>query len=289
MANDAADLSHQTCLVTGANTGLGKATAQALAQRGAHVILTTRTLAKGQEVADALKSATGNENIEAHALELGNLAKVRQSAEALLARDLPLHVLINNAGIAGPRGLTDDGFELHFGVNHLGPFLFTTLLLERLKASAPARVVTVSSGSHYQAKKGIDFEAQRRPGASVGGFSEYAASKLANVLFTTELARRLEGTGVTTYAVHPGVVATDIWRTLPGPLAFIAKRFMRTPAQGAQTTLYCATDPSLATESGRYYDHCREKRPSKAAQNEALARELWHRSEALLAEALGPP
>lgn len=276
------DVRGKLCVVTGATAGIGRVTALELARRGAHVVLTARTRAKGQPVADAIRAETGNQRVEVHPLELDDLAKVRASAAALLERDRPLHVLINNAGLAGQRGRTADGFEMHFGVNHLGPFLFTALLRDRLVASAPARIVNVASKAHFDAKQGIDFEAQRRSTPSLTGLPEYAVSKLANVLFTRELARRLAGSGVTAYSLHPGVVATDVWRAIPAPVAWIMKRFMISPEQGAATTLYCATDPALAGTSGRYYDECRERTPSRVAQDDALAAELWKRSEQMV-------
>ncbi|MBX3027000.1 SDR family oxidoreductase [bacterium] len=273
------DIEGKVCVVTGATSGIGRVTALELARRGAHVVLTARSREKGEPVAEAIRAATGNARVEVHPLELGSLARVRESAAALLARDRPLHVLINNAGLAGQRGLTEDGFELQFGVNHLGPFLFTALLLDRLRASAPARVVTVASKAHVDAKQGIDFAAARRATSSLTGLPEYAVSKLANVLFSSELARRLEGTGVTTYALHPGVVATDVWRRIPAPVAWVMKRFMISSEEGAATTLHCATAPALAAESGRYYDDCQERAPSRVARDAHLARELWARSE----------
>lgn len=275
------DIRDKLCVVTGATTGIGRVTALELARRGAHVLLTARTRAKGEPVAAAIRAATGNQRVEVHPLELDDLAQVRASAAELLARDRPVHVLINNAGLAGGRGRTADGFEQHFGVNHLGPFLFTALLRDRLVASAPARIVNVASKAHFDAKQGIDFEALRRS-PSLTGLSEYAVSKLANVLFTRELARRLAGTGVTAYALHPGVVATDVWRRIPAPVAWIMKRFMISPEAGAATTLYCATDAALAARSGGYYDECRERTPSRVAQDDALAAELWRRSEQMV-------
>ena len=272
----------KVCVVTGATAGIGYVTALELARRGAHVVLTARTLAKGQPVAEAIRAATGNRRVDVHPLELDELAKVRASAAALLERGLPLHVLINNAGLAGQRGRTADGFEMHFGVNHLGPFLFTALLRDRLVASAPARIVNVASKAHFDAKQGIDFEAQRRSTPSLTGLPEYAVSKLANVLFTRELARRLAGSGVTAYSLHPGVVATDVWRAIPAPVAWIMQRFVISPEQGAATTLHCATAPALAGTSGRYYDDCRERTPSRIAQDDALAAELWRRSEGMV-------
>jgi NAD(P)-dependent dehydrogenase (short-subunit alcohol dehydrogenase family) len=203
---------------------------------------------------------------------------VRTCAERFLALGEPLHVLINNGGLAGQRGRTGGGFELAFGVNHVGHFALTMALLDRLAASAPARVVTVSSDSHYQAP-GIDFEAVRRRTASVTGMREYAVSKLANVLFTQELARRLAGRGVTSYALHPGTVASDIWRRVPWPVRPLLTRRMITTEEGARTSLYCATAAELAQVSGRYYSECRE-RPASAAATGELAGALWRRSEA---------
>ena len=194
------------------------------------------------------------------ALDLADLASVRAAAAAFLALDEPLHVLINNAGVAGRRGLTRDGFELIFGVNHLGHFAFTAALLDSL-ISSRARIVNVASDAHYQAT-GIDFDRLHRPARSVAAMREYAVSKLCNVLFTEELARRLAGTGVTAYALHPGVVASDIWRRVPWPVRPLVTRRMLTIDQGAQTSLYCATAPELAQVSGRYYEQCAEREPS---------------------------
>ena len=187
-------------------------------------------------------------------------------------------MLLNNAGVAGHRGLTRDGFELTFGVNHLGHFALTTALLDRLAASAPARVVTVSSDSHYQAT-GIDFDAVRRRTAHLTGVPEYAVSKLANVLFSQELARRTAGRGVTTYALHPGMVASAIWRRVPWPVRPLLTRRMATPEQGASTPVYCATSPDVAGVTGRFYIDRAEADPSRVATPE-LARALWERSEA---------
>jgi retinol dehydrogenase 12 len=186
-------------------------------------------------------------------------------------------VLINNAGVAGRRGLTKDGFELMFGVNHLGHFAFTAALLDCLTSSG-ARIVNVASDAHYAAK-GVNFDQLRRPARGITGMPEYAVSKLCNVLYTQELARRLAGTGVTSYSLHPGVVASDIWRRVPWPVRPLVTRRMLTVDQGAQTSLYCATSPELAMVSGRYYDNCAEREPSPVATAE-LARQLWEHSEA---------
>jgi NAD(P)-dependent dehydrogenase (short-subunit alcohol dehydrogenase family) len=281
MSPDSGELSGRTFLVTGANTGIGRATAAGLASRGGRVYLACRSEQKGRAAVAAIVAATGNEAVSFLPLDLGDLASVRGCAEQFLARDEPLHVLINNGGVAGQRGITRDGFELAFGVNHLGHFALTTALLDRLAASAPARVVTVSSDSHYQAT-GIDFEAVRRPTATVAGIREYAVSKLANVLFSQELARRAEGRGITTYALHPGVVASDIWRRVPWPARPLIKLRMISPEDGARTSLYCATAPEVAQVSGRFYEKCREREASAVATPE-LAGTLWQRSEEWIA------
>jgi retinol dehydrogenase 12 len=272
------DLIGQTFLVTGGNTGIGRATAVDLARRGARVHLACRSRDKGEAAVAALAEQAGSDRIGYLPLDLADLASVRRCAADFLARDEPLHGLINNAGVAGHRGLTRDGFELQFGVNHLGHFALTTALLDRLAASAPARVVTVSSDAHYQAT-GIDYDAVRRRTAHLAAMPEYAVSKLANVLFSQELARRADGRGITTYALHPGVVASDIWRRVPWPVRPIITRKMLTTEQGATTTLYCATPPAVAQATGRFYLHCREAEPNPVATPE-LARELWEHSEA---------
>jgi retinol dehydrogenase 12 len=271
------DLAGRTFLVTGANTGIGLATATALAGRGATVFAASRSAEKGQAAVARMIAESGNEDITFMPLNLADLASVKASAKAFLELDRPLHVLVNNAGIAGQRGLTGDGFELMFGVNHLGHFALTVALLDRLKASGDARVVNVSSDAHFQAK-GLDFEAVRRRTRAFTGMPEYAVSKLANVLFSQELARRTAGQGVTSYALHPGVVASDIWRRVPWPARGILTRRMLTVEQGAQTSLLCATAAELAADTGKYYENGQAKEPSKVATPE-LAGELWSRSE----------
>ena len=271
------DLQGKVFIVTGANTGIGRAAAQEMAGCGAHLFLACRSEARTAPVVEEIRRATGNEKVEFLPLDLADLASVRAAAATFLSRQLPLHGLVNNAGLGGQRGLTRDGFELTFGTNHLGPFLFTLLLLGRLEKSSPSRIVNVSSSAHHRAK-GIDWESLRKPASSKGGIHEYSVSKLANVLFTRELARRIEGTGVTAYALHPGVAATDLWRELPWGLRHLAKLFMISPEQGARTTLHCATSPETATESGLYWDDGKVRHPSRIAQDPALAAELWRRS-----------
>src|SRR5712691_7779742 len=278
MSAASGELAGRTFMVTGGNTGIGRATAAGLARRGGRVYVACRSQQKGRRAVADIAAATGSDAVAFLPLDLADLASVRRCAEEFLALGEPLHVLINNGGVAGQRGITRDGFELAFGVNHVGHFALTTALLDRLAASAPARVVTVASDSHYQAK-GIDFDAVRRPTASRTGLREYAVSKLGNVLFSQELARRTEGRGITAYALHPGVVASDIWRRVPWPVRSLMKLRMLSTEQGAATSLYCATAPELAGVTGRFYDNCRERAASAVATPE-LARALWERSEA---------
>jgi NAD(P)-dependent dehydrogenase (short-subunit alcohol dehydrogenase family) len=272
-------LENLVALVTGASAGIGRVTAIELARRGARVFLAARSEAKTRPVVEEIARATPNAKPEFLSLDLGDFSSIRRCAEDFLRRDLPLGLLVNNAGVAGLRGITASGFELAFGTNHVGHFLFTDLLLERVKKSAPARVITVSSRAHYRAP-GIDFEAVRRPTRSISGLHEYEVSKLANVLFSAELARRLSGSGVTTYALHPGVVASEIWRRVPPPFQWMIKLFMISNEEGAKTTLHCAISAEAGAETGLYYDKCQVKRASALARDVQFAGELWRRSEA---------
>jgi retinol dehydrogenase-12 len=263
-----------TFLITGGNTGIGLSTAIALARDGGRVHIACRSAAAGEAAVERIKAASGSADVRLLMLDLASLSSVRACAAEFLALDEPLHVLVNNAGVGGQRGLSADGFELHFAVNHLGHFALTQLLLDRLAASGPgARVVNVSSEAHYNAR-GIDFAAVRRRTATFAGAREYAVSKLCNVLFTQELARRLDGTVTTSYALHPGVVASDIWRRVPRLARPFITRRMLTTEQGAVTSVYCATSPAGAGDSGLFYDKCAVRPPSAAATPE-LAELLW--------------
>ena len=277
-------LQGRIALVTGANTGIGRVTARELARRGAHVFLACRSAERTQAVLDEIRGLTGHTSAEWLPLDLADFDSVRACAQAFLARDLPLHLLVNNAGLAGARGLTRNGFEMAFGVNHMGHFLLTQLLLERLKASAPARIVTVASRAHKRTS-GVDWAALTQPTRSATGVREYAVSKLANLWFSAELSRRLEGSGVSTYALHPGVVDTEVWRAVPWPLRPLLKlRGLLSPEQGAQTSLYCAVD-APQQESGLYYADSRIETPSPLGRDNSLAVELWQRSEAWVQQA----
>ncbi len=268
-------------MVTGANTGIGRATALGLAELGATVVLACRSPDKADAARDWLLASTGNERIEVLHLDLGDMNQIRSAATTLLSNDQPLHLLVNNAGIAGQRGQTADGFELAFGTNHLGHFLFTTLVLHRLEESAPARVVNVSSGNHFQPKD-LDLDRVREPTRTFVGLREYNTSKLCNVLFTSELARRFDPQVLAAFSSNPGPVASDIWRRMPGPVAsiFQAVRRMKSTDEGAKSTLRAATDPTLVEQSGAYIDDdCRVIPTSPVATPERAAR-LWELSEA---------
>lgn len=274
---DLPDLSGRTLVVTGANTGIGRATTDELARHGARVVLACRSADKTRAVIDEIRASTGNERLEHLPLDLADLPSVQQAAATLLERGDPIEVLVANAGLAGQRGQTAQGFELAFGTNHLGHFLFITSVLDLLRAAAPARVVVVSSDSHYAAK-GLPEEALLRPTKTITGMREYERSKLANVLFTQEMARRVPAEEVAFHALHPGVIASDIWRRVPWPVRPLMTSRMRSTEEGAATSLWCATSDELVGQSGGYYADCAPKEPSAVATAE-LAAWLWERSE----------
>jgi NAD(P)-dependent dehydrogenase (short-subunit alcohol dehydrogenase family) len=273
-------LEGRTVLITGANSGIGRQTAVELARRGARVHVACRSEERAREVLDDIVAARGPDSANFIPLDLASLESVRRCAETFKKQGEPLHVLVNNAGVAGQRGETADGFELAFGVNHLGHFLLTSLLLDELRQSAPSRVVTIASDANFQTT-GVDFEALRGPTKTITGMHEYSVSKLCNVVFTQELARRLAKagvSGVTSYALHPGVIASNIWRRIPWPVRPLAMLFMRSPEAGARTPVFCASEPGLASSTGEYYDECKVRAPSPRATPE-LGAELWERSD----------
>jgi NAD(P)-dependent dehydrogenase (short-subunit alcohol dehydrogenase family) len=271
-------------IVTGSNTGLGRATALELARRGSSVILASRSKERTAPALNEIAGEVGGDRVEFLQLDLASLASVKSATETFLSSGRPLHVLVNNAGLAGRRGMTAEGFELTFGVNYLGHYLLTRLLLDRMVASAPARIVHVASSVHHRVGRiNWDRLRQRR---LLPATSEYAVSKLANLLFNSELAKRLAGTRVTTYAAHPGLAATDIYRVVPTPFRTLMTRNMPTPEDAARTQVWCATAPELSEESGSYYANVEQKEPSPAARDAELAAELWSRSEEWAAEFL---
>lgn len=274
------NLSGKTAVVTGANAGIGKVTALELARAGARVILACRSEAKARTAMTEIADAVPGAQLELVRLDLASFESVRGAAAEIAALAPKLDILVNNAGLAGQKGLTADGFELTFGTNHLGPYLFTRLLLPNIEAAAPARIVNVASRAHYRTGP-LDFGKVRKETATPTGFPEYCASKLANVLFTRHLAKLLEDRGVRevdVYAVHPGVVASEIWREIPAPFRGVMKLFMITSEEGALTSLHCATSASAKGKTGLYWDKSKPKQPSADALDDAAAADLWRRS-----------
>lgn len=274
----------KTVLVTGGTTGIGRATASGLAALGARVGITGRDPGRTKAAAAEIAADTGSPQVDAFAADLSCLAQVRELAAAVLAAYPRLDVLINNAGtFANTRHVTADGYERVFAVNHLAPFLLTNLLLDRLKASAPARIVTVASNGHSMGKFNFDdLQSERRYSARLS----YAQSKLANVAFTYELARRLEGTGVTATTLHPGLVKTTIGSEDPSKLLnfaiFLASPTAKTPTEGAATSIYLASAPEAEGVTGLYFVNCKPKASSKVSHDTAAAARLWQVSSDLV-------
>jgi NAD(P)-dependent dehydrogenase (short-subunit alcohol dehydrogenase family) len=285
------DLRGRVVVITGATSGIGRATAVALARMGATLALVARDRARADATVAEIAAATGNRDVAVFLADLGAQADIRRVAGELLERYPQIHVLVNNAGVMNLRRRTTvDGVEETFAVNHLGYFLLTLLLLDRLKASAPARIVNVASDAH-KFVRGMSWD-------DLGHEKTYAAmrvyghSKLANILFTQELARRLEGTGVTANAAHPGAVATRLGHQNAWWAALLAKAlglFFRTPERGAETSIRLASAPELAGVTGRYFANGREARTSTPARDQEAARRLWDVSERMVGLASEPP
>lgn len=277
----------KTVLITGGNSGIGRETAVALASQGGSITITSRDPEKGKRAVEYIREKSGSE-VALLALDLASFASIRQAAADFLAAHDQLHVLVNNAGlILSQRSATQEGFETTFGVNHLGHFLLTQLLLDRIIASAPARIVNVSSDAHRFARKGLDFD-DLQSTHGYGGMQVYGRSKLANIYFTRELARRLEGTGVTVNAIHPGGVATGFAQEgdvkgVFSALFKIARPFLRSPAKGAETVIYAASAPELDGVTGKYFKDSRQGEVTKLAQDDQAAGKLWALSEQLVA------
>ncbi|KAM6075941.1 retinol dehydrogenase 13-like [Chlamydotis macqueenii] len=285
------DLTGKTVIVTGANSGIGKCVALDLARRNARTILACRSRERGQAAVEEIRAATGNPAVLLRLLDTGSLASVRAFAQAVLREEKRLDVLVNNAGVTGlPFAVTPEGLEQTFATNYLGPFLLTNLLLDLLKASAPARVVNVSSFRHSAGTADVRYLSGRERVASLA--AAYSSTKLMNVLFTAELARRLRGTGVTANALSPGVVSTGIMRHFGWAvraLFALARPFMKSAEQGAASTIYCAVAEEVAGITGKYFDsECVLALPSAAARDAGLARKLWEESERLAGLADGP-
>ena len=276
------DLSGRTVLVTGGSSGIGLAASERLAALGADLVLVARDPARLESAAAAVRSHSRSGTVSTLPCDLSSQAAVRALSAQVRERYPHLHVLVNNAGGVGrTRALTEDGIERTFAVNHLAPYLLTRLLLDRLKESAPARVITVSSEAHRHADLDLDDLGLAR-GYSI--MKAYGRSKLANVLFTRELARRLAGTGVTANCLHPGTVATQIWSGAPTfvkPLLAVAKLFMLSAEEGALTLVHLASSPEVERLTGAYLEKERETEPAPRARDEALAQRLWEVSARL--------
>jgi len=274
------DLAGRVCVVTGASGGIGKAAAAGLARRGATVALVVRSRARGEAAREEIVRAAAGADVRLVLADLSRQADVRRAADEVTAAFGTVHVLLNNAGVyTRRREETVDGVEMQWAVNHLAPFLLTRLLLPALTASAPARVVTMSSNAHRAGDLRWD-DLQMKCGR-YRGLRQYCNTKLANVLFTRERARRTAGTGVTANAMHPGVVATELLLGGFPPLRLL-RRFMRTPEQGAATAVYLAADPAAAAVTGEYFIDAKPVQLSTSATDDEAARRLWEASERMV-------
>uniref|UniRef100_A0A3P8VE21 Zgc:112332 n=1 Tax=Cynoglossus semilaevis TaxID=244447 RepID=A0A3P8VE21_CYNSE len=276
-------LDGKTVIITGANTGIGKETARDLARRGARIIMACRDLERATEAREDILEDTGNENIVIRKLDLSDTKSIRAFAEVIIKEEKQVNVLINNAGIMMcPYSKTADGFELQLGVNHLGHFLLTHLLLDLMKRSAPSRIVVVASVAHTWTGLRLDDINSER---SYDTMKAYGQSKLANVMFARSLAKRLKGTGVSVFSLHPGVVQSDLWRHQNQCIQVAVKIFRiftKTTVEGAQTSIYCAVEPGLENQSGGYFSDCAPAGCSRTASDENLAQKLWEISCNLL-------
>jgi NAD(P)-dependent dehydrogenase (short-subunit alcohol dehydrogenase family) len=270
----------KVCVVTGATAGLGRETALALARMDATVVIVARDAAKSARTVDEIEAAVPNAKMDVVLADFASLAAVRTAAVEIGRRYGAVHVLVNNAGVASkPRVLSADGYELTFAVNHLAPFLFTRQLMPLLRSGAPSRIVTVASAA--EAHGPIDFD-DLQSEKKYRGFLAYGKTKLANVMFTYELAARLAGSGVTANCLHPGAVATDLLRKLPWLLYAMISPFLLTPEQGAATQVFLASSPQVEGVSGGYYVKCRATRSSPRSYDASARKRLWEVSEALV-------
>ena len=283
MQKGSGEMSGRICMITGTTSGIGKATALGLAKMGATVVMVSRDEARGRAAMDDIKKITANESIDLIVADLSSQESIHNLSEDFRDKFQNLHVLINNAGLtAEHQTLSVDGIDKLFAVNYLAPFLLTNLLLDLLKASAPARVVNVSSGAHSFGR--INFDDLQ--GKKRSAMRAYGDTKLALQLFTNELARKLEGTGVTVNALHPGVVATNINSRDSSPFMLrlfwkILKPLMSSPEEGAQTSIYLASSPEVASVSGKYFVKKKETRSSEESYDEAIGQRLWEVSSEL--------
>lgn len=285
------DMCGKTCLVTGSTSGIGRVIALELAKMGANVVMVARDAARGEAAASEIRAVSGNPSVQLLLADLALLRQVHCLAQEFREHHDRLHVLVNNAGVIfPPRATTEDGFETTFAVNHLAPFLLTTSLLDILKASAPARIVNLASAAHHGAIDLAGLRARRWPRGPFPSWQAYRQSKLANILFTYELARRLDGAGVTANCIHPGMVATNAGQDVRGLVGIFFNRyrswvvrflfslpgtFLLTPEEGAQGPIHLATSPEVEGVTGKYFVKKREARSFRRSYDESLAKKLW--------------
>lgn len=285
-----ARLDGKTVIVTGSSTGIGKETALDMARRGARVIMACRNLEKASKAADQIRKETGNGNVIIEILDLASFDSIRQFCSKVIEKEQKIDILINNAGITVcPKWKTKDGYEMQFGVNYLGHFLLTNLLLDKIKKSVAPRIVNVASIAYMFGK--IDWD-DLNSDKSYGPISAYCKSKLAVILFTGELAKKLKNTNVTTYSVHPGAIRSEAGRYLADTFGWKAHIFiyllypwalwfLKNTEEGAQTSIYCAVEENLSHLSGSYFKDCKPKKLLPHALNEKDANKLWDLSEKL--------
>ena len=284
----------KTVVITGANTGIGKVTATDLAKRGAKVIICCRSPERAQEAIKDIKNESGSQLVENVTCDLASLASVRKCAQTILGQEEKIDYLVNNAGVMWcPQWKTEDGFDMQIGTNHLGHFLLTQLLMPLIRKSAASghhpRIVIVSSLGHTFVRHGFCFDDVHMDKGEYNTVMAYSQSKLANILHAKELAKQLEGTGISVYALHPGAIMTDLGRHLyerlgcwAKPLIPLVTFVVKTPFYGAQTTLYCLLEDKIEGQSGLYYSDCDVKAPSRHAQDMEAAKKLWQLSEELV-------
>ncbi|MFW9957407.1 MAG: SDR family oxidoreductase [Candidatus Odinarchaeota archaeon] len=278
------DMTGKVCMITGANSGIGRETSRALAKMGATVVMAVRNREAGEEVRQGITKETGNESIELMVADLFSIEEVRGLASDFKKTHSRLDVLINNAGGIFPKKeMTIDGLERTFALNHLAPFLLTHELLDRLKASAPSRIINVSSAAHLRGK--IDFE-NLQSEKKYGQLGPYANAKLMNVMFTYSLARYLDGTGVTVNVLHPGVVRTRFGQNEASRARKLIFRMfgplLKSPEKGAETSIYLASSPEIEGANGKYFVNCQPKQSATISYDEELQEQLWQRTEQLL-------
>lgn len=281
----------KVCLITGANSGIGKVTARALAQQGARIVMLCRNEEKAQRARDEIAAACGHDQIDIVLADLSSTTQIREAAEHIKQNYPKIDVLNNNAGLlmGSERELTQDGFEMSFGVNHLAPFLLTHLLLDQIIASGRGNIINVSSEAHRFAK--LSFKNLQYERGGYAGWKAYCRSKLCNILFTRELSRRLAGTCTVTNALHPGGVATNFGQGVSGVggmLMRLVRPLMVSEEKGAETSIYLATSGEGYTVSGKYFNSKKIVNPSKAARSDYYAKRLWEASEELLDISFAP-